>query len=136
MRRMGTAVVIVCFSCSSVAAGQSKSATETPPPSVRYLTEWSTCQRDFLTPLLKSSEPIPSVIEKAHAHCLSLEQTLKEALNTEHGPKKGSGIFASISEATDLIMCGLLTSVRTPGDSKISFDTAAECLAGHIKTTR
>jgi len=45
-------------------------------------------------------------------------------------------IFASIREATERIMCGLLTSTRMPGDKQISFDTAADCLAGKVTVTR
>ena len=135
MKRVSLAVVLVCCGCSFVAAGQSKSATDTPPPSIRYLNEWSACQREFVTPRLQSSEPIPTVVEEAHAHCLGLEQTLKGALNAEHGPGSGADLFESMREATDRIMCGLLTSVRMPVAKAVSFDTAADCLAGKIKVT-
>ena len=136
MKSVRLAVVLVCFGCSSVGAGQSNNAADTRPPSIRYLNEWSACQRDFVTPLLQSSDPIPSVVQEAHVHCLSLEQTLKQALNTEHGSEQGASFFASMSEATDRIMCGLLTTTRMPGAKMISFDTAADCLAGNIRVTR
>lgn len=135
MKCLSFAAVLFCFGCSSVAAGQSKNGIDAPPPSYRYLNEWSACQREFVTPRLQSSEPIPTVVEKAHAHCLSREQTLKEALNTEHGPEQGASILDSIKEATDQIMCGLLTSTRMPGAKKVAFDTAADCLSGNIRVT-
>ena len=126
---------LACFGLSTNASAQSMNATDTPPPGVRYLNEWSACQRDFVTPRLQSSAPIPTVVEGAHAHCRSLEQTLKAALNAEHGPDSGANTFASIREATDQIMCGLLTSTRMPGDKKIAFDSAADCLAGNVRIT-
>lgn len=135
MRRVSLTVLLFCFGCSSVAAGQGKAAADTPPPSIRYLSEWSVCQRDFVTPWLHSSEPIASVVEEAHAHCLNEKQALREAMNTEHGPNKGASILASLSEATDQIMCGLLTSARNPGAKNITFKTAADCLAGNISVT-
>ena len=136
MKSVRLAVALVCFGYSSVGAGQSNNATDTAAPSHRYLKEWSACQRNFVAPLLQSSDPIPSVVQEAHAHCLGLEQTLKQALNAEHGPDQGTSTFASIREATDRIMCGLLTSTRMPGYKKISFDTAADCLAGNVRVTR
>lgn len=135
MKRLRLMVVLVCFGFPTLAAGQSTDATDTAPPSVRLLNEWSACQRDFVTPRLQSNAPIPFVVEGAHARCLSLEQRLKAALSAEHGPDGGASIFASVKEATDQIMCGLLTSTRMSGDKKIAFDSAADCLAGNVRTT-
>jgi len=88
MKSVRLTIVLVCFGYSSVGAGQSNNATDTAAPSHRYLREGSACQRNFVTPLLHSSDPIRSVVQEAHAHCLGLEQAPKQALNTEHGPEK------------------------------------------------
>lgn len=136
MKSIRLGVMIVCFGFPSVGAGQSNNAADPHPPSMRYLSDWSACQRDFVMPRLQTSDPIPYVVQEAHARCAESEQSLKQALNKEHGPERGTSIFASIKEATDRIMCGLLTSTRMPGDSKISFNSAADCLAGNIRVAR
>lgn len=113
-----------------------QSQTGAPTQETRArLESWSICQREFITPLLESRQPVSEVVTDAHEACAREEEALRQALVREHGPAQAGSLMTMMKEATDRIMCGLLRAVRQSGDGTMTFNTAEECLRGDVQAS-